>query len=354
MQQDKSERSSNSLGMFDLSRGILMILIMFGHSVNAYVTYWTPEKYEGWQIPFLFVFKLVISGVVPMFFMMNGYFFRRKADGRFIRERISKIVKPYVITGAAILLLAVIKKLVTHGFVLSALQYQGIPLLLGICPGNTVLFGVRIGEVGPLWFLLALFFGGIILNLIFRLESEIMRVFILAVMVSFATGLQFHAFIPYCIVQSLCCAGYLYIGYVIKKNQLLFCRLPVSNVIILWGVVLAADLWGNSDVSQNVWKLGMLDYLASAAMGFLLLRIGLKLNRLKGRLFCWLRQAGRYSLYIFCLHSIEMLVFPWQSVTGALGNNIYLCILATFFARGAMVYIGYRLLRMIVAHSRKK
>ena len=33
----------NSIGMFDLSRGLLMILIVLGHSITMYVKYWEVE-----------------------------------------------------------------------------------------------------------------------------------------------------------------------------------------------------------------------------------------------------------------------------------------------------------------------
>ena len=34
------EKNRNSLGMFDLSRGILMLAVVMVHSITAHVKYW--------------------------------------------------------------------------------------------------------------------------------------------------------------------------------------------------------------------------------------------------------------------------------------------------------------------------
>lgn len=48
--------------MFDITRGMLMIAVVLGHSITAYVKYWEPQFTMHWWYCFLILFKPVIYG----------------------------------------------------------------------------------------------------------------------------------------------------------------------------------------------------------------------------------------------------------------------------------------------------
>lgn len=76
---DKSKSSVNYIGMFDLSKGILMILIILLHAITDYFKYWEFDFTQfGILAVSLYPVKLFIYGVAPMFFMICGYGFRKK------------------------------------------------------------------------------------------------------------------------------------------------------------------------------------------------------------------------------------------------------------------------------------
>lgn len=113
---------------------------------------------------------------------------------------------------------------------------------------------------------------------------------------------------------------------------------------------------GNIEVSQNVWALGMLDYVASAITGFLLLRLCMLLNaeRFKSKVTRALRTIGRYSLYILCVHTMEYLAFPWTKVQSLVSGHVVLGIVITFIMRCLIIAAGSELLKRCLERRRRK
>lgn len=353
---NKNENTSvrNSIGMFDLSRGFLMFAVVMAHSVTQYFKYWEPQYAAKWWYPLLIVIKPVIYGVIPMFFIMSGYGFRKKPVMRCIKERARYLVKPYVFVGVIVSVAAVLKCLISNGSIKDTLWYYAVPFALGLCPGEIQIGSHYLGSIGPLWFLVVLFFGWIILNIVFRLKSEGSRAICLAALMLVCTRLPFMSFIPYCFVQSLCCASYMYIGYVIKKNELLTEKLSRQNFVLLLVIACPVMLFGNVEVSQNVWALGSLDFMASAVVGFLFLKLFCSFNRFHGKIADALRVAGKYSLYILCVHTIEYLVFPWDLISQNLMDHKMAGILVTFAIRSVLIAAGCYLVQLYIGAKRKK
>lgn len=351
-----NNKNKNSIGMFDITRGMLMIAVVLGHSITAYVKYWEPQFTMHWWYCFLILFKPVIYGVIPMFFMMSGYGFRKKTISKNLKDNARYLLKPYVITAAVVTLACIIENTWKHQSVKDALWYKTVPFLLGLCPGENWLAGHYVGSIGPIWFLVVLALAGFILNLVFRLEQEWMRAVCIIVAAAWCTRLPFISLIPFCIIQALCCCGYMYIGYLLRTHDLLYESLGKKTIIILVILAFSIMIPGNIEVSQNVWALGMLDYVASAITGFLLLRLCMLLNaeRFKSKVTRALRTIGRYSLYILCVHTMEYLAFPWTKVQSLVSGHVVLGIVITFVMRCLIIAAGSRLLKRCLERRRRK
>ena len=354
MNKNEKAPMMNHIGMFDLSRGFLMFAVVMAHSVTQSFKYWEPQYMTAWWYPLLLVIKPVIYGIIPMFFIMSGYGFRKKPVGKCIRERVRYLSKPYIFVGLLVTLLAVLKCVLSNGSIKDTLWYHAVPFLLGLCPGEVQIGNHYLGSIGPLWFLVVLFLSWIILDIIFQLKSEGSRALCLLGLMLVCTRLPFLSFIPFCIVQSFCCAMYFYIGYVIKKYDLLNTKLSRQNFILLLVIVCLVMPIGNIEVSQNVWALGNLDFMASAVTGFLFLKLFCNGNRFQGRIANCLRLAGRNSLYILCVHTIEYLVFPWDLISKHLMDHKIAGILVTFVIRSVLIAAGCYLVQLYIGAKRKK
>lgn len=336
----KEMKNVNTVGMFDIPKGILMLLIVLGHSVVEYVRYWEYEFAVHWWYPLFFPLLIFVYGFIPMFFMMSGYGFRKQSMKRCIQDRVKYLLKPYAYTGLIVLVLAVLKIVVKGDSVFRALTQYGVPFLIGLCPGNTQLGNIYLGSIGPMWFIVVLAVAWIALNIIMKLEKQYLIWMVLFVLVAFAVQLPFYAFIPFCIVQSLTCICYIYVGYVLKKEKVLLRNWTKSEWIVLWLVLLCIVPFGSIEISQNMWKLGMLDYAASLIAGILFLKYCTFFSQWKGKIADFLCVLGRHSMDILCVHSIEYLVFPWKRLREWLPNNISVEIFCILIIRVGFIIMG--------------
>ena len=344
----------NTVGMFDLNKGILMVLVVFGHSFSMFVKYWERENMPGWIILPLLLFGLVLYGLIPMFFLMSGYGFRKQKMTKCFADRVRYLLKPYLWVAVIVTGLVVLKAIIRNKSVLDAVMKYGFPFLIGLCPGETEVFGWYIASIGPMWFLVAMGIGWIILNLLFQMKTEALRIVTLLALIALCTQLPFYAFIPLCIVQSICCAGYLYLGYCVKKSRLLTKALSWKTYAILIIIVVGAFLFGTVDVSQNVWKLGFFDYIASAIAGVLLCKMSVRFGGLEGKIAKFFRVLGRNSLYIFCVHTVEYLVFPWNRLYQWFSDCPWLGILVVFLVRVLIIAVGCIAIHKLVMLSRHR
>lgn len=344
----------NSIGMFDISRGILMIAVVMAHSITQFVKYWEPQYAQHWWYCFLIFFKPIIYGVLPMFFIMSGYGFRPKPVGRCVKERVRYIFKPYVLVGVITTVLYVLKEVVTNHSAKGALVYQGVPFLIGLCPGGMQIGNWYLGSIGPIWFLLVLTLSWIGLNLICKLENEYIRMLCIGMLCLICTKLPFIAFIPFCLIQSVCCIAYLYIGYMLRKKNGLLQKLSKQNLMVMLVIAVPIMVIGNIEVSQNVWVLGIFDFIASAILGVLMLKLACYCNRYTGKIANGLRVVGKYSLYILCIHTIEYLAFPWGWFNDKLAGHKMIGIAVAFVIRGLVIAGGCWLIQKYTTAKRKK
>ena len=48
MNTERKVIERNSIGMFDISRGMLMIAVVMAHSITQFVKYWEPQYAQNW------------------------------------------------------------------------------------------------------------------------------------------------------------------------------------------------------------------------------------------------------------------------------------------------------------------
>lgn len=346
----------NSIGMFDLSRGLLMILIVLGHSMTMYFKYWELEVDASlaWYYYPLGLLKVAIYGMIPMFFIMSGYGFRKKNLAVCVKSQLRFIAKPYVYVGLIVTLITIAKCLLKHRPLTNKLIYHSVPFLLGLCPGELEFHGYSLGSIGPMWFMVVLAISWIVLNMIFMLENEAVRLLCVLTLVAFCTRLPFQAFVPFCVLQALCCVSYLYIGYHIKKQKVLGNKVSKTNLVVLCLIFLLIMPFGNVDISQNVWKLGFLDYIASVIAGYLLLRLCYFSNRFEGKVANMFRAVGRQSLNILCVHSVEYLAIPWDNIADRFSEHAFIGVLVICILRTVFIVCGCALLTQIAKLKRQR
>lgn len=356
MEQVKTGKKINGIVSFDLIKGIMMLAIIFMHSFNDHIRYWELDYSANPMAYLLAPLKLGIYAFVPMFFMISGYGFVPAANKKRIKKKTFYILKAYAIVAVIICAVSVLKKIISSESIIEAVKFRVVPFALGICPGDREFAGFYIDSIGPVWFLLALMLAWLILNFIMNMKTEWIKPFLIAACVAFGMELGRRFLIPFCIPQSLVVTGYMYAGWYFKKNDVLEKTSGSLNTVILIMIFVTIAVFGNVDISQNVWELGAIDVIGTFIGGFLVLKASVYIEGIRLKAVKPIRTIGRYSFFILCVHTVEYTLIPWQEIVHKVTYNRITGVIIEFILRSIIVFTGCfivnKIARFIKSHSR--
>ena len=300
------ERKTNvNMVMFDFAKGLAMLAVVFIHSgaVAAHDTY-----------PVV----LIRSVVVAVFFMASGFWLRKRKLKTGIRLAAQQLLVPYAVTLGIILVVGFVHRLLTHDLQ----DYLELFLLPVLKRGA----GPR---TGALWFLVATFQTWSMYYLLMRLKSARLRFALVLLGALLGMGLlPLHDY-TYLIPQSLLMLPYIYGGCWIREKGLFDKEVPAWLLVLMSIPALVLAAFGKIDVIMDVADFGIVNIAAQLLFGYALIYVTLLINAKQWKWTEWIMEIGRHSLWVLCIHSIEMSVFPWsilwrfadpESITGILAH----------------------------------
>lgn len=313
MEKTKS-RTTSTLGMFDLLKGVGMLTIVFAHTAESYAAGMTTKI-----TPFTFYLFAYRESLMAAFYIASGYGFRKRSISKCISQQLQMLLKPYLITGLATAILHYICHYMAFGSPESALfetkkVFGGFALGL---PHTANYFGQTFFSCGPMWYLLALMIGWILLDIIMNIfpEPYIPWAVLGTMVLGWGITLAWNA--PFCIAQGMVIVPYLYLGFLAKKKKLFEKPFSRRLKLGLWGAFILVGalviLTQSTDcVSLGEWTCGPVSILLDGAVGLGLLSVFLRIQaRFDNLLTRGIENIGRRSLYIFCVHTIELTAIPW-------------------------------------------
>lgn len=341
------------IGTFDLAKGFFMILIVVGHSaMSAFDNAANITVTNQWILLLFFPLRVVMYGAVPLFFLISGYGFRPRKMKSCIEQQTRYILKPYLYVTVAVLSLLVLKRVIDRRSILELLIYQGVPFILALCPERR--WGsVEIGSIGPLWFMIALYNSWIILNLAYQEKRKWIRWLVVLLITLTGYMLSWNLNLPFCIQQSMIAAGFLCVGYEMKKSRFLEDEVPKYLWCMVGAFLLVVIHFGEVGMSHNIWRLGVLDIMASCLAGILLLRICVFCNRFEHGILDKVRIIGRYSLWVCCLHTIEYVTFPWKTFNEMMVSRPLAGFFLKLLIRSVFIWMGCMALNWWKNRTRK-
>ena len=300
-------RTVSSIGMFDMLKGAGMLSIVLGHTVELYPL----QLSNGLSLTAFFCF-IYRETLMAAFFIASGYGFRKRSIHKCIHQQLKSLLKPFCYTAVFTTVLHFIIHYKTFhylpGSLTESIKVAG-GFLLGL-PHTATYFGQEFFSCGPMWYLLALLD---VIMIIFP-ERYVSWAVGGAALLGWGTSLAWE--LPFCLIQGAVITPYLYIGYLAKRQHWLDQPLSRRMSCILWAAVLlipvAAFATGSTDcVSMAEWTLGPISILLDGLAGLLFVRLFLRLNRHRNALVSFFEAVGRRSLYIFCIHTVELTAIPW-------------------------------------------
>lgn len=325
------ERKTNvNMVMFDFAKGLAMLAVVFVHSGAA-------ATYDTYPI------VLMRSVVVAMFFMASGFWLRKKKLKTGIRLAAQQLLTPYAITLAIILAVGFVHRLLTHD-----LQDFWNVFLLPVLKRGA---GPR---TGALWFLVATFQTWSMYYLLMRLKNPRLRLALVVLGAVIGMGLlPLHDY-TYLLPQSLLMLPYIYGGNLIREKGLFDKEVPAWLLVVMSVPALVIGAFGKIDVIMDVADFGILNIAAQMLFGYALIYVTLLINAKEWKWTEWIMEIGRHSLWVLCIHSIEMSVFPWNVLWRFTDPESMVGILAHFILRSLVILVGCIALRKGQSLLRKR
>lgn len=170
----------------DISRAIAIIAVIVGHSLG---NYWL-----GYLARIIFAFHM------PIFFILSGYLYKSKSIKTVFKKGIINLVVPYLGTVMIEVVILFLCKSMVNPILYSRLgSFKNIVLSASYGVGTNVPlpFNKTILSIGAIWFLLAMFFGSHIFNLVMKLDFKQNDLLLKGIIIIFLTFLGFLESVKY-------------------------------------------------------------------------------------------------------------------------------------------------------------
>ncbi|MBR3263369.1 MAG: acyltransferase family protein [Lachnospiraceae bacterium] len=307
---NKIETKKASFGRMefvDVAKGIAMICIVLGHMGISGIN------------RFVFTFH------VPVFFLISGYFISAEEKlSSFIVKKLRTLIVPYFLTCGVIVVLGVLKGLLLSGMggALHEAKYWLYASIYGA--GDSYQEPFYIAAIGAIWFLWALFWGSIFLKISLKMKPVLRLAFVIALFL-FGYFTRSWFWFPLSIQAGCCATLWVYIGYLFKRFQEMREKLPpeckyiallFSFVVWVYFIIQFQTFWlVHCDIGR-----GVVDIFGSLCASYAVIQISRYIWKIPliGRGLAYL---GKYSLFMLCIHIIELDLFPWDRVRMLLENR---------------------------------
>lgn len=283
---------------FDIAKGIGMFLVVIGHMA-------TMKRAQ----PNIFSFHM------PLFFIISGYFFKQTSFKKLISKKARSLLIPYIFTGLMIALFDLIKYLKVYNKISFSYLILRLFAIFFASSNESVFFGIP--SIGPIWFLIALFFA----EIFYHFFSNKQNYTTLLVIISFLFGVWSHnhlGIFPLSIQPALCITIFLHIGYLCREHKI-FDNISWQKVIaaiIIWILSRQSVLWEfPMDIGRTYFNNAFVTILGACSGSYVIICISKSLTKfLNNAVIEVFHYWGRYSLVFLCLHSFELSMIPWSNI----------------------------------------
>lgn len=349
MQKKREIRPVISMGMFDMFKGCVIILVVLGHTLDYF------------QDSGSFAFKLIsfivsyIGGILLNgFFIAAGFAFRKRSTSKCLKLLWKNFIVPYLYAAFATIALFGIVNTIANTFILGnffsavfsavkSVSHHVFGFILGQYPLG-IYFGIKVFSIGPLWFVIALAAGWFVLNFFMNHipEKWIFPIIIILYIPSYWFSVRTTNYPnPICFTYIPNALAGLYIGYYLKKikfyekrpSWLFWIILCISTASVFISILL-----NNANSFFNL-LLPIFIYPLSAYSVYLFTHI----NRSYNGFVNVLEKIGHHSLEILCVHTVEYFGMHWHLLIAPLSNHPVLGFFITLILRSLFIVIGMKI-----------
>lgn len=279
------------LQFIDVAKGIAILLMIAGHS----------------GIPTEAV-RFIHSFHVPLFFIVTGYFTSIKPYKEILKKGWIQLLRPYVFTIVLVIVffgfLQVSENLILHKpYCLQTFK----DLSMGLVTGE---------NVGPIWFLVTLFWAKIFLEFILRFEKYTPALAVSGTTVAYLLLVNGTS-IPWYVLQGMEATIFLYVGTLLRKYAIFSYSTSLINVFVI-SVAIYFSASTAFLAFDKSFPLLLLNVVTATVISIVVIENCLILEQYKNKsyitkyVFTVLGYIGRNTLVILCFHAIDMYINLWK------------------------------------------
>lgn len=284
---------------FDIAKGIGMLAVILGHMS-------IPNKLGD----FIFSFHM------PLFFLINGYFLKRKegiGDWQYIRKKAKSLLVSYAVTCIFVLLFSTFFQM-WQGVAAEGLLANAKSWVLASFYGSGTFthflkWDFRI--IGAIWFLLAMFWADTIFYFLLKTKCPYLYGTILSLIGYFTTKM---IWMPLSFQAGISAIFFIQIGHFVREKDLFRKYKDNFQVTCLAGIFWLIAIWysGKLYMVGNNYGHGFLDVIGAISATYLILKFSGFLEQKCELVAGMLSFYGRNSLIVLCFHLVELNTFPWS------------------------------------------
>ena len=323
---------SNRLRSVDIARSIGILAIIVGH----------------FGIPA--IVRVVFTFHIPVFYLITGYFMKEEPVLLFLRKKAKSLLIPYLITCLTVVLLQGIVAAVQGADVTRIIWTWAKAGFYGA--GSSYHLPESFIAIGAIWFLLATFWGSLLMQFVLRRGQYIQVICVVALFAFGYLTANKLIWLPFGIQPGCCAVLYMYVGYLSRKHEARIRKIinkawPVT--FLIWFTFIYT--FTSFSLVRCDYGRGIIDILASLCACYCIFFISERLDRLQWRVIDILAEIGRYSLIILCIHLVEMDLFDWWAVVDRLqmlgiprlvGSGIAVGMKMAIIFGGTLMILGIR------------
>lgn len=318
----------NRLDYIDIAKGISMLCIIAGHMGSSKIS------------QFVFTFH------VPVFFLISGYFYKYRKG--ILKHRFKQLLVPYFFTCVAMIIFFAIK---TYGETknISGVFDSIITWIIASLYGSgarTDFFGLNVGAVGAIWFLLASFFATMFFTIFYEITEKItslasrntamigMSIILCKVGIESAN----YTWLPFSVQAGMVSTIFFTIGYIYKQLQNSLDNIVKRKLFIGFIIVWLFSLY-RSFLTGDLLNLVIAHFPSPAldvvgAMGggslFIVFVAKLIANSRSRIVKDFFEYIGKHSLMCLCIHLFELNCFQYDKWFWFISGKKYFAIVLMF------------------------
>lgn len=325
--------TKNRIKYIDTAKGLGMLCVIIAHM--------------GWPL----ADRIILPFCMPLFFLLSGYFISEKYQlTEFVKLKARQLLLPYCWTCIGGCFLAVIANVFLGKLGMERpglLQHWILASLYGSCLDYSEPFAIY--GVGALWFLLALFFALTLVYLLRNVTQGYLLIIFLAIISVISSQ---YMWLPFSIQAGGLAAFFVYMGYQLKKKNLL--NTWNGKLALLGLLVWIAEIISNVrvDISRNIVDAWGITAVGAIFICYFILYMSSKLrpNNFVARSMDFL---GQNSMLILCFHGLEIKFFPWSLVYSIFSFSHDIADIVVLIVRIAFCVICTILFKRIMGMCRK-